>query len=179
MASLQRVRSADRDPPELHLLPEMYRLSQSENACESRSRQARAKFAPKDIMLIKDFMTPMPIVIDSELTLDDAATRMFEHKIRHLPVMQNGHLVGIVSDRDMSILDTIPEVDRHRVTVASAMTPNPYTCNSETSVAEVVTIMAEHKIGTAVVMDEGKLSGIFTPIDAMRLLARLLCEKKS
>lgn len=128
-------------------------------------------------MLIKDYMTPMPIVIDSELTLEDAAERMFEHGIRHLPVMQNGHLVGIVSDRDMSILDTIPQVDRNKVTVASAMTPNPYTCNSNTTVAEVTTIMAEHKIGTAVVMDEGKLSGIFTPIDAMRLLARILTQK--
>lgn len=129
---------------------------------------------------VKDFMTPSPLTIPAELSMHDAAERMFDNKIRHLPVTDGGHVVGIISDRDIAVVDTIPQVDRNKVLVGSAMSSNPYICSPETPLIDVVRTLCEHKIGTAIVMKDGKLSGIFTLIDALKALeTRLSSEAAS
>lgn len=125
---------------------------------------------------VKEHMTPAPITISSDLSMSDAAERMFENKIRHLPVTSGGHIVGIVSDRDIAVMDTLPSVDRTKVEVGSAMSSNPYICAPNTPLLDVVRTLCEHKIGTAIVMENGKLQGIFTLIDALRVLESKLRE---
>jgi len=124
-----------------------------------------------------DCMSQVPVTIDAGLTMDDAAQRMFDHKIRHLPVVDRGHLVGVVSERDLAMIDSIPNVDRQSMSVATAMSSNPYTCSKATPLVEVVDTMADQKIGTAIVMESGKIVGIFTTIDALRYLADALRGK--
>jgi acetoin utilization protein AcuB len=123
---------------------------------------------------IRDFMTPAPVTIGRAQVLSDAARRMHEHHIRHLPVLEGGFLFGILSERDIDLVEALPDLDPDVVTVEEAMTQDPYTVKADTPVREVAAMMAEHKYGTAVVMEQGRVAGIFTTVDALRLLAEVL-----
>lgn len=123
---------------------------------------------------IRDHMTPAPITIGRAQSLSEAARKMHEHHVRHLPVLEGGYLFGILSERDIDLVEALPDVDPDKVTVEEAMTQDPYTVRPETPVREVAAAMAEHKFGTAVIMQEGRVVGIFTTVDALRMLAALL-----
>jgi acetoin utilization protein AcuB len=123
---------------------------------------------------VGDCMTRNPITIPSDLSLADAGARMYEHGIRHLPVLADGHVVGLVSERDLALVMGIPGVDKHRVEVTEAMISNPYIVASSTALEQVIATMHERKIGTAVVMDEGQMQGIFSVVDALEVLLFML-----
>lgn len=123
---------------------------------------------------VGDCMSPDPVTIPAGLSLADAALRMFDHGIRHLPVVDQGHVVGLVSERDLAMVMGIPGVDKDRVAVTEAMSPQPYIVASTTPLELVVATMHERKIGTAVVMDEGQMRGIFSVIDALEVLLFML-----
>jgi acetoin utilization protein AcuB len=123
---------------------------------------------------IRDFMTPAPVTIGRALCLSDAARRMHEHHIGHLPVLEGGFLFGILSEQDIDLVEGLADIDPDEVTVEEAMTQDPYTVKADTPVREVAAAMAEHKYGTAVVMEQGRVAGIFTTVDALRLLAEVL-----
>lgn len=120
---------------------------------------------------ISSYMTKSPITIGRSASLAKAHDLMREHDIRHLPVMQGGRVVGIVSRGDLHLLETIGEFPLEAVDVAEAMTANPYVVPSETPVDTVVDTMAQHKYGSTIVVGaDGEVVGIFTAIDAMRVL---------
>jgi acetoin utilization protein AcuB len=126
---------------------------------------------------IEQFMTPSPHSIGAEQTLERASAVMREHKIRHLPVLHGGKLVGMVTDRDVHLLETLKDVDPHLVTVSDAMSTSVYAVAPETPLRDVALEMAKHKYGSAVVMHGHKVVGIFTTVDACTALADLLHAK--
>jgi len=128
----------------------------------------------KSIPKVQKYMTTAPISTDRQETIASAHQRMREHGIRHLPVVEGDRLVGIVSQGDLHLIETLPDVDAETVTVDDAMTPNPYTVSPDAALHEVVAEMAEHKYGSALVTQNGKVVGVFTTVDAMRALAELL-----
>lgn len=131
----------------------------------------------KTVPPIREYMTLQPHSIGREQPMSVAHRMMREHKIRHLPVLQAGKLVGLLSDRDLNLVETLREVDPSRVLVEDAMSAEPYAVSPDTPLDVVVNTMAEHKYGCAVVMQSGKFIGIFTTVDACRALARLLQER--
>jgi acetoin utilization protein AcuB len=98
------------------------------------------------------------------------------HGIRHLPVCQQGKLVGLVSAGDLHLLETLDGVDPNEVTVKEAMTPDPYQVRPDAPLRDVVQSMAEHKYGCALVTQGAEIVGIFTTVDALRAFAGLLRE---
>lgn len=140
---------------------------------------ARAGYSPAPDMTdprtpISTFMTPAPISIGRQQPMAEASRRMTEHRIRHLPVLDGGRVVGILSDRDIAMVESFPGVNANDVTVEEAMTPDPYVVHPNTPLVEVVAQLAEHKYGTAVVIENNRLAGIFTLVDAMRAFAGFL-----
>jgi acetoin utilization protein AcuB len=123
---------------------------------------------------IRTLMTPTPVSIGREQPMAEASRRMTEHRIRHLPVLDGGRVVGILSDRDLSMVESLPGVDPETVTVEEAMTPDPYVVGPEEPLAAVVAALAEHKYGTAVIVKDNRLAGIFTTVDALRTFATSL-----
>lgn len=124
------------------------------------------------VRVIAEFMTPSPHSIERDQPLAAAHRVMREHRIRHLPVLDGGKLVGIVSDRGLHLAETLPDVDSERVPVEDAMTPSPYTIAPSTPVATVARQMADHKLGSAVVVEGSEIVGVFTATDALRALAQ-------
>lgn len=125
-------------------------------------------------LLIRDAMTSSVHTIGSSLTLADAARMMKKHQIRHLPVLDGGALVGLVSDRDVQVISSMSELDPTCILVEDAMSQAPWTVEPTTPLVEVAAHMAETKVGSAVVMDHDKVVGVFTTVDGMRVLADLL-----
>jgi acetoin utilization protein AcuB len=128
---------------------------------------------------VQRFMSASPVVIESERTLSEAHQLMRDRRIRHLPVVERGEVVGIVSQRDLYLLGTLRGVDIASETVEEAMTSDPYTVAPDSSLEEVAREMAEHKYGAAVVVEGKAPVGIFTTVDALRALSTLLRRSKA
>jgi acetoin utilization protein AcuB len=130
---------------------------------------------PMPTVTVRQFMTASPETIEAELTLAQARERMFGLSARHLPVVQGGELVGILSDRDIALVEAL-EADLTKVSVGRAMTASPFTCGPEAHLHAVADEMAHHKYGCAVIVDRdhpGHVVGVFTTTDALRALAAL------
>ncbi len=129
----------------------------------------------KSIPHISKYMTTTPHSIGPEQTVEKAEHMMREFKIRHLPVLSSGKVLGVVTDRDLKLFRSIaPDKDSADTTIEDVYQPEVYEVSPEASLDEVVLHMAEKKIGSAVVMDNKKLVGVFTNIDALKALAELL-----
>ncbi len=121
---------------------------------------------------LRDLMTPHPKTIGAEQTLATAKKVMSELGVRHLPVLHGGRIEGIVSSRDIALVERLPGVDSAKLEVAEAMSMEPYVVAPDTPLKHVAREMAEHKYGAVVVMDGPEVVGIFTTTDALMELAR-------
>lgn len=122
---------------------------------------------------IRNVMKRDPIAISVDLTVADARERMDENGIRHLPVLRGTRLVGLLSDRDVARVGAETAGGPSRMRVGEAMTREPYVCHPDALLRGVVTEMAARRIGCAVVVEHGRVVGIFTTVDALRRLAGL------
>jgi len=119
-------------------------------------------------------MTRDVVCVPAELSLAKAWDLMQELRIRHLPVVQGGFLVGILSDRDVLLRsNTSPGMFDDADLVGHAMTPSPRTCLAQTSVSQIARTMIEHKIDALPVVavgNEGRVIGLVTSTDLLWLL---------
>jgi acetoin utilization protein AcuB len=120
---------------------------------------------------VRQFMSVAPVVVTSEDTLAEAHRVMRERNIRHLPVVDAGALVGVVSQRDLYQAETLRGVDPASEPVREAMSTEPFTVGPDEPLEAVAAAMAEKKYGSAVVVDRGFVVGVFTTVDALRALA--------
>ena len=130
--------------------------------------------AMKSIPEIRKYMSVTPQTIGADQTMARAHAVMREHRVRHLPVLTAQRLVGVLSDRDLHMVETLRDVDPERVRVDEAMTQDVYTVTPDAPLEEVVKAMATHKYGSAVVVDHAHVVGIFTTVDACRAFADML-----
>jgi acetoin utilization protein AcuB len=131
----------------------------------------------KPIPSIERHMTASPHAISVTQPLSVAYTLMKQHDIRHLPVLDGGALVGLLSVRDLHLIGSLKDVNPTKVSVNAAMSKEVYAVSPATPLHEVVNAMADHKYGCAVVMHQGKVVGIFTTIDVCRAFADLLSKR--
>lgn len=125
-------------------------------------------------LTISERMTRTPHLIGAEQSMTAAHEMMRSNGIRHLPVLHGGKLVGLVSQHDLYLIESLRDVDPDEVRVEEAMTQDVYTVTPKTPLKEVVSEMAERKLGSAVVVEGSKIVGVFTTIDALDTLAGLL-----
>lgn len=128
----------------------------------------------KTIPQVQKYMTYMPKSIGFDQTIQQAHEFMRKLHLRHLPVLKGGKLIGILSDRDVNLIQSFKDVNPEQTLVEEACTFDPYTTSPTASLSSVVSEMAEKKYGCALVVDNGKLVGIFTETDAYKALAELL-----
>lgn len=122
---------------------------------------------------IRDSMTGSPLTIGSDIPMRKAEELMRSHRVRHLPVLYGGRIVGILSDRDVKLAAKFESAGT--LPTEEFMTPDPYVVPVTAALADVVEEMAHRKIGSAVVVDESSsVVGIFTAVDALALMAKML-----
>lgn len=132
--------------------------------------------------LVQEWMTNNPITVTLDTTLPKAHRLMIENQIRRLPVVKNGHVVGIVTRGDIRGAEpsgatslSIWEINYliSRLKIEEIMTPRPRTISPSATVAEAAETMLENKVsGLPVVDDGGRLVGIITESDIFRMIVR-------
>ena len=120
------------------------------------------------------YMTRHPHSIRFDEKLETAAKLMAKLGVRHLPVLEAGKLVGVLSERDVRLATS---ANIGRVHVSEVCIDEPYTVDVDTSLFVVATSMAEKRIGSAIVLENGKVIGIFTTTDACRALADAMAPR--
>ncbi len=124
--------------------------------------------------LVKNYMTEQVHSIRSGETILHAKQMMDKGQFRHLPVLEGKKVVGIISDRDLSLVDLYPDMDIKHSKVEELMMQYVSTFRPDDQLSTVVTEMAENKYGCVVITDDNdQLKGIFTSIDALRILAKV------
>ncbi len=136
-------------------------------------------------MKVSDRMTREVVTLEVEQSLREALSLQQRHKIRHIPVVSDGSIVGILTDRDLkraspSLLSGINQeqydelLDTTRV--GQVMTRNPYTVTPATPLKDVAKILIDRKFGALPVIEKNQLVGIITEIDLLRAFHELLDE---
>ena len=138
----------------------------------------------KMLELVNEIMTSCVSTVDHEARLLDAALLMRSSGFRHVPVVDNGRLVGIISDRDVkgaspSLFAEISQEEYNRIfettPVAKVMTKDPKTVTPDATLKDVVAMMQENKFGAVPIVEgDNKLVGIVTSNDMLVLLRTLL-----
>ncbi|MDQ3031187.1 MAG: CBS domain-containing protein [Myxococcota bacterium] len=127
---------------------------------------------------VRELMTPSPHTIGADQPIAEAMRRMRQAQIRHLPVLEGAQLVGLLSDRDVRLVEALDALRgggaEQRMRVSDAMSPEPYVVGIDDDLAGIVSTMAERKLGSAIVTDQRRVVGIFTTTDALHLLMRHL-----
>ncbi|NIS67576.1 MAG: CBS domain-containing protein [Proteobacteria bacterium] len=134
-------------------------------------------------MRIKDVMTENPITVEADALVIDAQKIMKEKNIRRLCVIEKGKLVGIVTQHDLLKSSPSPATSLSvweinylwgKMKVRDVMHRNPLTVSPETTFEEALVLGQKNKIGSFPVTDNGKLVGITTESDIVRLVTRVL-----
>lgn len=123
-------------------------------------------------------MSASPITVGSEDSLQAALDLLHRRNIRELPVVDNGRLIGIVTDRDLrEIAPSYPifrseqEIRSYmeNLKVAAAMTVDPIVVRPETPIVEAAKLLKTYRIGSLPVVEDGKLVGIISVTDLLKL----------
>ena len=135
-------------------------------------------------MFVAKRMTPNPITVGPEMSVMDAAELMHTKKIRRLPVVENGKLRGIVTDRDLREVGPSPATSLSvhelnyllaKMKISDVMTKSVLTVNVGATIEEAALLMYNHKIGGIVVVDdEEKGTGIITETDIFKLFVDVM-----
>lgn len=128
----------------------------------------------QSIPTVSAYMTAVPQTVDVGEPLGVAYERMCTHQIRHLVVTRYGKLAGIVSDRDLALVEALRDVAPEQVTLANAMSDHVFAVEPDAPLDEVVGAMADGKLGSAVVVSRGQVIGILTTVDVCRAFVDLL-----
>lgn len=126
---------------------------------------------------IKVAMTPFPFFVEIDQSIATARAMMREHEIHHLPVTEDGALIGVLSERDVRLLEVSRRGRDDLGSVREACMRDVYVVDVDTPLDEVLAHIAESHVGSVLVVKNGKLAGILTNSDVCRVLADLLRQR--
>ena len=129
---------------------------------------------------VRDIMSEQVVTISADDSLSTVEDIMTLGRVRHMPVVRGGHLVGVVSERDLlrASLSSLIEFGNEQrraflqvVEIKRVMSAPPVVIDPDASVKEAALVMAERKIGCLPVLEGGRLVGMLTETDVLRYFA--------
>lgn len=113
-------------------------------------------------MKAKDIMTKNPETVTPGASVADVARLMRDLDVGVMPVVDGDHLVGVITDRDITIRVVAPGLNPVDVTVGDFTSPNPVTVSPDDDISKVRDLMAERQIRRILVTEGSKLVGIIS-----------------
>ena len=138
-------------------------------------REAGRCYSPG--MRALDLMTTDVITLEHTATVADAITMVTEHEVRHIPIVQDGILVGVVSDRELRRVDGLVALDVDHPDAAtnvlgspilSLVNGPPIACRPSAHVDELIDLIVRERVGAVLITDEpGHVLGIVSTLDIL------------
>jgi acetoin utilization protein AcuB len=129
-------------------------------------------------MKVSEWMVKNPIVVTLEQRVQDCVDLMREHSIRHLPVVENQKLIGLVTESDLREVFLASLVED--LTIEGVMITEPLTVTPDTEIEDAAKLIYYHKIGGLPVVDEySQVVGILTVADLVEAFIELMGLLKS
>ena len=119
-------------------------------------------------MKVKDMMTSDPAKVGPDDVIAEAATLMKQQDCGAIPVVRDGTLIGIITDRDITIRVVAAGKDAKTTKVSEIMSADPITIGPDADVAEASTIMAKSQVRRLPVVENGQLLGILVTAQLAR-----------
>lgn len=139
------------------------------------------------MLKVKDIMTAEVFVLQATQTLSLVRSLMKNKHVRHVPIVdEEDHFVGLLTHRDLlaQTISFLADIDKkeqedidRNIHLVSVMKTDVVTANPEMGLEEAINILLEHKYGCLPVIEDGKLVGIVTEADFLKLTLQLLKEK--
>jgi len=132
------------------------------------------------MLTVNDLMTIIPNTVTPQSTLRQVVEVMKTQACRQLPVLENGKLVGIITDRDVRLVMNSPLILHGRwqdeeildsITAENCMTPDPIVVFPDTPAYQAAAMLSSYKFGALPVVDNGTLVGIITVTDFLNYFA--------
>jgi len=120
---------------------------------------------------VDEYTSPIVITVEPNANLDQALELMQGNGIRHLPVTEEGKIIGILSERDLLL--HVGKNWSKMMTVKDIMQEDILTVQRNDDLGDVAYLLSSGKVGSAIVLEEDKLYGIFTTTDALNALVDL------
>ena len=138
-------------------------------------------------MIASELMTPDPVTVTPQASIADVWDLMRDLDIRHVPVLDRGTLVGMVSDRDIAHLDLTAVLTRDGAAtlrdelatpVVRVMSADVIAVETESELEDAIALLIEHKVGALPVVrpDTRELAGILSYIDVLRAYQASLAD---
>lgn len=131
--------------------------------------------------IVRNIMMGSPVTLRPEDTLDLANDVISLGRIRHIPIVEDGKLVGVVSARDLigpaasqifGVKQKTKSALLKTVLIKEIMKKRLITVEPETDIKEAAHLMADHKVGCLPVLKEGSLVGLVTTTDVLRYMSK-------
>lgn len=128
-------------------------------------------------MKVRDVMSTGLHTLSPEATLGDAVAVMSKQRIRHLPIVDDGRVVGMISDRDLKMALgpdaaslSLDEIDPRQADgeISWFMTEGVFTVQADASLREAGAMLVEHRVGALPVLDGRALVGVLSVVDVLR-----------
>ncbi len=126
-------------------------------------------------MRVEEFTTPDPVTVAEATPIEELRALMAEHGVRHLPVLRDGEVVGVISERDVRLVQGLSLDEQLQIRAQDLMADDLFVVHASTLLDEVAMEMVSRRVGSAIVRDEdGDFLGIFTLTDALNALVEVV-----
>lgn len=126
-------------------------------------------------MRVEEFTTPDPVTVVEATAIGELRELMDQHGVRHLPVRRDGEVVGVISERDVRLVQGLSLDEQLQIRAQDLMADDLFVVHASTLLDEVAMEMVSRRVGSAIVRDEdGDFLGIFTLTDALNALVEVV-----
>ncbi len=125
---------------------------------------------------VRTYMTPSPHTIGADQPISRAQDLFRQFGIRHLPVLRGGRLQGVVSERDIALVQRLA-ANAVALTIEDVMTSDVYEVSPHAALADIAREMAARKLGSAIVVERDAVVGIVTTVDLCAALGDVLRDQ--